>query len=76
MADRVLRDLVLLNRELYLGQENLPITVEEVTPDSSPTMGVRKAGREIGAILAPEEGSGPPYRKIRVGWTHGPATPQ
>ena len=75
MADRVLRDLVLLNRELYLGQENLPTNVEEVTPDSSPTVGVRKAGQGIGAILAPEEGSGPPYRKVRVGWTHGPATP-
>lgn len=49
--------------------------MEEVTPDSSPTMGVRKAGRGIGAILAPEEGSGPRYRKVRMGWTHGPATP-
>lgn len=76
MAGHVLRDLVLLNRELYLGQENLPTNVEEVIPDSSPTMGVRKAGQGIGAILAPEEGSGPLYRKVHVGWTHGPAMPR
>lgn len=75
MADHVLRDFVLLNRELYLGQENLPTNVEEVIPDSSPTMGVRKAGQGTGAILAPEEALGSPYRKVRVGWTHGPATP-
>ena len=48
-----------------MGQENLPANVEEVIPDSSPTVGVRKAGQGIGALLVPEEGSGPLYRKGR-----------
>lgn len=33
---------------------------------------VRKAGLEIGLLLAPAEVSGPLYREVHVGWTHGP----
>ena len=71
MAERVLRDLVLLTPESYLAQEDLLTSVEEV-PSTPPPWSLMSEGLAwgTGSILAPEERSGPLYREVLVGWTH------